>query len=301
MSITLSTVPDLRRLSHFVTVVQLESMTRAAAQLCLTQQAISASIRKLEEQVGRELLYRDGHGVRPTLAGLALYDGALPLIAAASSLVERVRCHETRQRAPFVVGYSAELDEECVLDALFPVRKALPNTAFELHVLTPRALHRSMLRGELDVALRGGIIRDRMFDSAVVSHRRLRIAVGRSHRLATRPAVQIRDLTSEEICVWDMPGESPFTDFIVAMLRYVGIEPRIQQSSFRGAWMSAGTLDSDAVTIVTREAGYVRHGEAVVIDIDDAPLLPVQAFWMRHTESEARAQLVRSGIAHMRI
>jgi DNA-binding transcriptional LysR family regulator len=60
------------QLRAFLAVVRHRSVTGAAAELYVTQPAISASLAALERDVGVRLLVRDKRGVRPTPSGEAL-------------------------------------------------------------------------------------------------------------------------------------------------------------------------------------------------------------------------------------
>jgi len=62
----------LEAYQHFVWVVELGTFTAAAAKAHLSQPALSASIRKLEDHVGAKLLRRHARGAVPTAAGEAL-------------------------------------------------------------------------------------------------------------------------------------------------------------------------------------------------------------------------------------
>jgi DNA-binding transcriptional LysR family regulator len=62
---------DLRRLSYFLAVVDHGGFTSAAKAIFVSQPALSLAVRELEEEVGTELLYRLGRGVRLTAAGEA--------------------------------------------------------------------------------------------------------------------------------------------------------------------------------------------------------------------------------------
>src|SRR3569833_2762248 len=60
---------ELRHLRYFLTVAELQHVTRAAEALHVTQSTLSHQIRQLEEQLGTELFDRVGRGVQLTQAG----------------------------------------------------------------------------------------------------------------------------------------------------------------------------------------------------------------------------------------
>ncbi len=60
---------ETRDLRYFLKAVELESVSRAAASLGVTQPALSRQIRALEGELGQRLLRRTGRGVQPTAAG----------------------------------------------------------------------------------------------------------------------------------------------------------------------------------------------------------------------------------------
>lgn len=77
---------NLRRLQHFVTLVEQGSFVRAAKQLNLTQSGLSHSIRMLEEELGLVLLDRSKSGTRPTPVGAQLLKDARSVLREATTL-----------------------------------------------------------------------------------------------------------------------------------------------------------------------------------------------------------------------
>ncbi len=69
---------DLNQLAAFMRVARERSFTRAAAQLGLTQSALSHTVRGLEEKLGIRLLTRTTRGVSPTEAGERLLSNLGP-------------------------------------------------------------------------------------------------------------------------------------------------------------------------------------------------------------------------------
>ncbi|MBN1628050.1 MAG: LysR family transcriptional regulator, partial [Deltaproteobacteria bacterium] len=71
---------DLRQLEIFCRVVELQSFSRAAEAVFLTQASVSERISGLENSVGVRLLDRLGRQVLPTKAGELLYRQAIRLL-----------------------------------------------------------------------------------------------------------------------------------------------------------------------------------------------------------------------------
>ena len=63
---------DLRELRYFRAIAECGTFSRAAAQLNVAQPALSRQVKKLEHELGVELLRRTSRGVVPTEAGQAL-------------------------------------------------------------------------------------------------------------------------------------------------------------------------------------------------------------------------------------
>ncbi|MGO4854611.1 LysR family transcriptional regulator [Phaeovulum sp. W22_SRMD_FR3] len=77
---------DWNLLRSFVTIAQSQSITDAAQRLCLTQPAVSGSLKRLEEQVGYRLIERSSTMFELTDAGRTLLAEAIDITAAVSRL-----------------------------------------------------------------------------------------------------------------------------------------------------------------------------------------------------------------------
>jgi LysR family transcriptional regulator, nitrogen assimilation regulatory protein len=63
---------DVKQLTYFVRIAELGSLTSAASTLGVSQPVLSRQIRRLETELGKDLLYRHGRGVRLTESGKRL-------------------------------------------------------------------------------------------------------------------------------------------------------------------------------------------------------------------------------------
>jgi DNA-binding transcriptional LysR family regulator len=80
----------LRQLQVFEAIVRLGSFTRAAEELFLTQPTVSMQIKKLADSMGLSLFEHVGRNVRPTEAGLELYQSCRRIFETLANLEMKI-------------------------------------------------------------------------------------------------------------------------------------------------------------------------------------------------------------------
>src|SRR5688500_20308867 len=83
--------PELRLVRYFVAVAEERNITRAAERLHISQPALSAAVRQLEQQLGVDLLDRSDRVLGVTPAGMLLAEEGRALLASADRVFEAVR------------------------------------------------------------------------------------------------------------------------------------------------------------------------------------------------------------------
>lgn len=283
---------DLRRLHQFVTVAEAGSFTRAAAQLHLSQQALSSSVRQLESDLGAPLFDRDGRRITLTPAGVTLLREGRALLAAARTVGDHVRTAASGG-LHWTVGHTPALSGAEVYTLIEPAVTAFPDVSFTLRQMYPDALLAAVLDGSIDLALRRGVAPTGELAAAIIGYHRIRAAIPAGHRLAERAAgIAITDLVGERLALWAPPGSSYFSDFLLGACRRAGFEPDYLVSRVQGAAMVAAPLTTGAIALVTAEPGPTMGGRVRVVDVDPPLLVPAQALWQRHTLSEVRDRLL---------
>ncbi|MBS2532521.1 LysR family transcriptional regulator [Catenulispora sp. NF23] len=112
---------DLALLRTFLAVHRAGSLTRAAASLGVSQPAVTAQIRTLEQRVGRELFVRLPRGVAPTAAADELARAVAPHLDALTAVAHETLIPDSGSHAVVRLGCPASLTTTLLLPALAPL------------------------------------------------------------------------------------------------------------------------------------------------------------------------------------
>jgi len=134
-------LPPFDALVAFDTALRRGSMTLAAAELGMTQSAVSHRLRRLEAFMGAPLLHRSSLGLRPTDAGARLAEGLEALLDDLESL--RARCRAVLAPDALRVGVGAALADYWLVRRLPGFAADNPDIAVELAIIDGDAGGRS--------------------------------------------------------------------------------------------------------------------------------------------------------------
>ena len=150
---------DIESLRTFAAVVDLKGMTRAAESLEISQSAVSWKIKRLEEKVGRSLLIREGHSLRPSRDGRELLHYARGIVGTHDEAVRRLESSELSGTVK--VGTPEEISTARMCAVLSRFNRIHPRTSIEFFVDRSFRLASMLALSELDVAVLQVIEKDR--------------------------------------------------------------------------------------------------------------------------------------------
>jgi DNA-binding transcriptional LysR family regulator len=142
---------DLELLRSFVSVVEAGGFTRAGERVHRTQSTVSQQIKRLEDDIGQPLLYRNGKDVTPTEAGEKLLSYARRLL----SLAEEARDVVARpaQEGAVRLGIPEDFAAYRLAKLLATFSREHPKLRLDIRADQSIYLKRDLERGELDLAL----------------------------------------------------------------------------------------------------------------------------------------------------
>jgi DNA-binding transcriptional LysR family regulator len=144
---------DLRSLRYFIAVVDAGSLSRAAASLYVAQPALTAQIKKLETELGAQILERSHVGVTPTPVGLQLYHDARRLLSDAAAMQERIQRSAASPEGSVTIAVPLLLVSLLVGPLLVRLKSAYPR--IRVFVLDDLSLmvRKAMLEGRADLGI----------------------------------------------------------------------------------------------------------------------------------------------------
>jgi DNA-binding transcriptional LysR family regulator len=142
---------DLDVLRSFVTGLDMGSFARAAERLGRSTSAVSAQLKKLEDQVGTPVLQKSGRGLALTPTGELVLGYARRLLELNDTAIHAVQgMHLSGQ---IKVGVAEDFGESFLTSVLTRFSAAHPGVVVEASVTRNAALEKRILSGELDVVL----------------------------------------------------------------------------------------------------------------------------------------------------
>lgn len=164
---------DINLARTFLEVVKTGSFVSAAANLNVTQTAVSARIKVLEEQLDRKLFIRNKAGARLTAAGEQFFRFATSLVQTWDRARRSIALTSGRET---VVTIGAELSQwnPLMRHWLLWMRHECPEIAISAYIDSPERLMEQVQEGALDVAIlyaapaRTGVVAELLFEEKLV-------------------------------------------------------------------------------------------------------------------------------------
>ena len=143
----------LEQLYYFVKVADTHSFSSASNDLFLSQQALSTSIKKLEEEFHAKFFYRTSRGVSLSDDGQYFYDVARQMLA----LFEQLQVHFAEKSIPLQdnlrIGVVPKTKDHFFPKIISYFLKEYPQFHFKYHSLSQTQIISDLQEGKLDVGV----------------------------------------------------------------------------------------------------------------------------------------------------
>ncbi|MEU8897248.1 LysR family transcriptional regulator [Nocardia sp. NPDC048505] len=198
---------EFRQVEHFLAVARTGSFTAAAAQVHVVQSALSASIRKLESELGAPLFERTTRRVMLTEAGHALLPLAQRILTDVGAARDEVAAIAELTRGRVAIGTIQTLTAIDLPAQLGRFRQRYPGVHLHVRDGTVPALAAAVGNGELDLSFLAGV--EPLADGLIsFSHwnQELVLVCPPGHRLGARRRIALDELADEPFLVFRRSG-----------------------------------------------------------------------------------------------
>ncbi|KZN48725.1 LysR family transcriptional regulator [Pseudoalteromonas luteoviolacea] len=178
-------------------VHQQGSLTAAAKELCVTQSALSHTMRKLEDNLGTAVWVRDGRSLRLTQAGhylLNIANRALPLLNGAEERLKQIAMGE---RGTLRIGMECHPCYQWLLKVVSPFLETWPGVDVDVKQKFQFGGVGALLDYEIDLLVtpdpyfKSGLVFEPVFDYEQV------LVVPKDHKLTAKKFAQAEDLRDQ--------------------------------------------------------------------------------------------------------
>jgi DNA-binding transcriptional LysR family regulator len=188
---------DFRALRYFVAVAEELHFTRAAERMYIAQPALSEQIRRLEGELGVELLRRTTRKVELTAAGEVFLQRARRILHEADAALAEASRAARGETGSIRVATGSTAGLELVPDVLRAFRDERPEVHLELRQLDWENYFGGLREGAVDAAFVWLPIEDEALSFTVLYVEPRVAALEAEHRLAARPELRIEQLLGE--------------------------------------------------------------------------------------------------------
>ncbi len=187
---------DLRNLSTFIQVAELNSFTRAAEKLGYSQPTVSFQIKQLENELGIQLFERVGHTVSLTADGRAVLVRAQQICRLSDEIIDG-GAGETGA-ATIRLAMADSLCAPLVLDGFAAFRQAHPHISLQITTAGTDEMFRLLDHNEVDLVC---TLDNHFYNTAYVISSEQKVGAhfvcAADHPLAKAKTVAVADLLSE--------------------------------------------------------------------------------------------------------
>jgi LysR family hydrogen peroxide-inducible transcriptional activator len=187
---------ELSQLRYVVAVAETGNFTRAAERSHISQPSLSQQIINLESEIGHKLFHRLGRKAVLTEAGATFLERARRILFEVENAAKELSDHPSLDRR-ITVGAVPTIMPYVLAPLIAHCRTQHPNLLIHAREDFRPSLVRSVIEGDLDLAVVTLPVKDpRLFVEPLLTEPLL-LVIGKNHPFASRPEIDLTDLAEE--------------------------------------------------------------------------------------------------------
>ena len=185
---------ELRHVRAFLKVAELESFTRAAVELHVSQSALTVQVKQLEEELGVLLFDRNKRGVTITAAGRDLLGPLRRLVLDAESILGYARDISAVRTGSLCIAALPSIAADLLPRTMRAFLRSNPEVRITVHDVVADRVRELVAGRAVDFGLGTASRKDRDIEASSLYQDHLAAFVPATHRLAKHVEVNLREL-----------------------------------------------------------------------------------------------------------
>ena len=190
---------NLRALQYFVKLSELRHFSRAAEACFVSQPTLSTQIRKLEDELGVQLVERSPRKIMLTPVGEEIAERARLVLSDVNQILAVARRAGDPADGNLRLGLFPTLAPYLLPHVIPTIRKQYPNLKLQLAEEKTDDILKMLQQGELDAALLALPITDDGLDMEILFEEPFVLAVPGEHPLGEKSRITLKDLEGNEL------------------------------------------------------------------------------------------------------
>lgn len=265
---------NLRQLRCFVILAEELHFGRAAQRLFVTQPALSASIRQLEEQLGIGLFERNSRQVGLTGPGQAFLARATSLVAHAQRTLELGKALSDGLAGQMEVGFVGTMLLRGFAAIVQRFWASYPRINLQLHEMSSSKQIEQLREGHLDAAFINHCTAPTEFAAMPVYSERFVACVPADSPLAKRKSLPVRALAGQPFIMFQRGASSPYYDYILGLCTQAGFEPSVRMEAMQLTSVAAFVAGGAGVAILPECIAHMAMSGARFVPLAGVPAVP---------------------------
>lgn len=275
---------DLSNLVYFKTVVETGSMSKAAQELFISQPALSASISKLEAEIGVKLFDRSNRRIILNRAGEEYYEKVVSALDALSQGQHNARAAAADSGESISLAAFTYISFSTVVQPFLQLR---PNCKFKLLQFDRDRILKKLSNYEIDFCLTCTPVVSPRVECYHMLTQKLYLTVPSNHPLAKKRYVNLDEVKNEPFICTDRA--SPLYDVTMHCFEVAGFSPNIV-CELSTASLMAGMINS-GIGIALMPDTFSEHTTLCRVNISHPQCLHnVYLVWLKNRNFTAAMQ-----------
>ncbi len=263
----------LRQLQVFEAIVRLGSFTRAAEELFLTQPTVSMQIKKLADSLGLPLFEHVGRNVRPTEAGLELYQSCRRIFETLANLEMKLADLKGIRRGRLRLGVITTA-QYFTPEVLGEFCQLYPGIEVALKVSNRERIIERINANEDDLYIMGQAPLEHLpVETHSFAPNPLVVMAPRNHPLVGQKNIPLTRLAEEPLILRE-PG-SGIRDATLKVFERIGVRPQVRMELGSNEAIKHAIVGGLGISVLSLHTLTLQgpDGQVALLDVEGFPIM----------------------------